>query len=268
MIIKKALEKAQKKLSKASEKPINESQILLSYLLQKDKIYLFANDDLELEKNILDKFFEFIKRRENYEPIEYIINRVSFYSNEFFVDNRVLIPRPETELLIDEVLKLKDITKVVEIGVGSGIISIMLKKLKENFEITAGDVSKKAIEVAKINAKKHNVDIKFIHSNLLDNIDKKFDLIISNPPYISNKFKLEKNLDYEPQNALFGGVNGDEILRDIIDLAVNREIKYLICEMGYDQKDKILEYIKKYTIKNIKFYKDLARFDRGFIIKF
>lgn len=268
MTIKEAISESKNYLIGVADRWIYEAEMLLSHLLQKDRIYLHLNENLELDEHTKKWFFKLLERRSENQPIEYLINSVSFYSDEFYIDCRALIPRPETELLIDEVLKLKDIKRVVEIGVGSGVISVMLKKLKPEWQIVATDISEDAIEVAKVNAKKHNVSIEFIHSNLLDNVDGEFDIIVSNPPYIANEVKLEKNLSYEPQNALFGGEVGDEILRDIIDLAVIRKVKYLACEMGYDQREKILNYIQKYNIKSIEFYRDLAGFDRGFVIKF
>ncbi len=265
MKIKEAIQNSKIYLENVTNRWIYEAQILLSHLLQKDIIYLHLNDNLSLDEDIKLKFFELLKRRANFEPIEYLTNSVNFYSNEFYIDNRALIPRPETELLIDEVLKLNNINKVAEIGVGSGIISIMLKKLNQNLKIVATDISKDALEVAKINADKHNAKIEFIHSNLLDFVNEEFDLIVSNPPYIAKDIKLEKNLSFEPQNALFGGEIGDEILKNIIDLAIKKKVKYLACEMGYDQKEKILNYISS---NKVTFYKDLAGFNRGFVIKF
>jgi release factor glutamine methyltransferase len=191
-----------------------------------------------------------------------------FYSREFYVDSRVLIPRPETELLVDLVVStckgLKR-AKIVEIGTGSGIISIILAILLPKAKIKAIDISNDALDVAKINAKKHGVEdkIEFIQSNLLENVkDNSFDMLVSNPPYIANDEPLHVGLSYEPSLALYGGVVGDEILKDIIDTFKQRDIKYLACEMGYDQREKILSYAN-----NAEFYKDLAGLDRGFIIR-
>jgi len=249
-------------------KSMKEAQILLSYFLNKDQLYLILHENDTLKNQ--EKYFSLIKRAKNSEPIEYITNKVSFYSEEFFIQKGALIPRPETEILIDKVVEISkkfQNPKIAEIGVGSGIISIMLAKLIPNIEITATDISKEAIQIAKKNALHFGVEkkIEFINSSYLENIDKSFDIIVSNPPYIANNFKVAQNLDYEPDIALFGGVEGDEILKNIIDIFIEKKASYLACEMGYDQKESLSQYMTKKGIKNFSFYKDLAGFDRGFI---
>lgn len=216
---------------------------------------------------------EYISRLNNDEPIEYITNKVSFYSNEFFIAQGALIPRPETEILIDITCKLtKDLKSfnLAEIGVGSGIISIMLNRLCKNIHsTTASDISNQALKIASKNISNFELQdkITLVNTNLLDNINQDFDVIVSNPPYIANDYTVENNLSYEPQNALFGGVQGDEILIQIIDLFLSSKAKYLICEMGYDQKEPIKEYLKNNDNIKLSFYKDLSGFDRGFYIE-
>ncbi|NWF66057.1 MAG: peptide chain release factor N(5)-glutamine methyltransferase, partial [Campylobacterales bacterium] len=208
--------------------------------------------------------------RASYEPLEYITNRVSFYSNEFFIDYGALIPRPETELLIDEVLKIaKDGDTIFEIGVGSGIISIMLALNLKNSNIFASDISLEALNVANKNIQNYNLENQIItmNTNLLDGFNQKIDILVSNPPYIKDSYKIDENLKYEPQNALFGGADGDEILKQIIVLAKQRCVKYLVCEMGYDQKESIKNFANSLDLFDIAFYKDYANFDRGFVIK-
>lgn len=271
MKIESCLVKAQNRLRSITDRPLLESEILLSFTLGQSREYLHKNSNDNLGEFEEREFFKLVQRREASEPIEYIVKRVSFYSYDFYVDNRVLIPRPETEILIDKVvnLKLNSIKNIAEVGVGSGIISIMLKKLiKKDINITGTDISSEAVEVAKINAKKHAVKIDFENRNLLDGIDREFDLIVSNPPYIAKSFKIDKNLEYEPQNALFAEDNGLEIIKKLIDVAIEKEVKYLVCEIGYDQREAIEEYLKDKSIDSIEFYKDLASFDRGFVISF
>lgn len=256
MTIKEALKEA----SLILENP-KEASILLRHLLNYDQVQLLLNEQKLLEN--YETYQTLIQRRLSHEPIEYITEKVSFYSEEFFIKQGALIPRPETELLVDCALKIKP-QSVAEIGTGSGIISIMLALLIDDIKITATDISKDALEIAKINAEKFEVShkITFIHTNYLDDIYDEFDMIISNPPYIADGFELEKNLLREPQNALFGGKVGDEMLKEIIDLWKKRETPYLLCEMGYDQKKSMSEYLTKF---DVEFYKDLAKLDRGFI---
>jgi len=267
--VKDALIKATKKLNRVCDIPNKEARILLAFYLQKDQLWLITHDT---EKVVNEDYFELIERRLENEPIEYITNRANFYGEEFFVDSNVLIPRPETELLVDLVVSTcKGIKKpvIVEIGTGSGIISIMLAKLLPNAIIKAVDISNGALDVAQLNAEKHGVEehIKFIHSDLLDNVaDKNFDILVSNPPYIANEESLHVGLSYEPSLALFGGKEGDEILKKIIDTYFDKKIKFLACEMGYDQKSRLTKYLETMEL-TVDFYQDLAGLDRGFIVK-
>ena len=246
-----------------------EARILLEHHLGYTKDYLILHDSDEI--TITKEMQEDIKRVKKSEPIEYITQKVSFYSQEFIITSGVLIPRPETELLIDKVVKvaqdMQDL-KIAEIGVGSAVISIMLSKLLPNISyIVASDINPQAIELSSKNIKLHDIEnIELIHTSLLDKVDKKIDIIVSNPPYIADDYMIQNNLRYEPSNALFGGKIGDEILKQIIDLAFEKDIKYLLCEMGYDQKDKITNYLKDKEYKNLEFYQDYSGFDRGFTL--
>jgi release factor glutamine methyltransferase len=148
----------------------------------------------------------------------------------------------------------------------------MLALLIDDISIIAVDINDKALELAKSNAIKHGVEdkITFIKSDLYNEIsnDEKFDMCVSNPPYIADNFKLERNVMYEPSNALFGGNRGDELLENIITQTANRNIKYLYCEMGYDQKKPLTKFINQFNIKELEFYEDLAKLDRGFTLEF
>jgi release factor glutamine methyltransferase len=265
MTIKEALQEGSQRLKNGKE-----ARILLSHYLQKDILSLIL-----IEQEILtnhEGYFALIERAKENEPIEYITQKVSFYSEEFFIKKGALIPRPETEILIDKVLQeVKGYKKpnILEIGVGSGVISIMIAYLLKEVEITATDISKEALEIATINTKAFGVEdkITFHHTPYQEGIEKHFDIIISNPPYIANGTSLEKNLSYEPDIALFGGENGDEVLKKVIDIAYQQSPTILCCEMGYDQKESLSEYMKDKGIFDIKFYKDFSGFDRGFIAK-
>jgi release factor glutamine methyltransferase len=252
------------------ERAQREAQLLLLHYLNRDELWLITNQNTEIE--IAEDFFTLVDRRAKNEPLEYITNRVSFYSREFYVDEGALIPRPETELLIDEVLKRvsQDTQETfVEVGVGSGIISIMLALTFKNAKFIAVDISLKALEVAKKNIQQFGLDerIELRHGSLLDQVDEHIDYLVSNPPYIAHDASLESNLSYEPQNALFGGEIGDEIIQQLLDEVLKRKIKFFSCEMGYDQKDKIKNYLKNKYYKSLDFYKDLSDFDRGFTLE-
>ncbi len=273
MTIKETIKKYAPRLKYVTHIPAKEIEILMLHILGKNTIWLHLNynepflDEKELEK--------LVKKREDNYPIEYLINKATFYGENFIVEPKVLIPRPETEILVDNAIEIikefKREVKVVEIGTGSGIISVMLALLIEDIQIIAVDINEKALELARRNAAKHKVEhkIQFRLSNLYENImDEDIDMTISNPPYIANDYKLPKNVKYEPSNALFGGEVGDELLKDIIKGTYEKRIKYLLCEMGYDQKKPLEKYLNEFEIENYSFYQDYEKFDRGFTVEF
>jgi len=248
-----------------------EAQLLLMHHLQKDELWLISNQQTEVSNP--DALYVMVHRRAKNEPIEYITNSVSFYSQEFFIDKGALIPRPETELLIDEVIKhypdLDASIRFVEVGVGSGIISIILAQHFKNAKFIAVDISQAAINIARENLKRFSLEdrVELRLGSLLDEVSEDIDYLISNPPYIADDAKLESNLSYEPQNALFGGKIGDEIINELLDEVLRRRINFFTCEIGYDQKDKIQNYLKNTSFKGLEFYKDYSKFDRGFTLK-
>lgn len=253
------------------ERASREAQLLLMYHLGVDELWLLTHQEDEIKES--ERLLEWVGRRAKNEPLEYITQRVSFYSEEFFIAHGALIPRPETELLIDEVLKnIEDKSApltIAEVGVGSGIISIMLAKFLPNARFIAVDISKDAIAIAQKNIQKFGLSnrIELREGSLLEPVTEHIDYLVSNPPYIANAAPLESNLSYEPQNALFGGEEGDEIIKELLDELLKREINFFSCEMGYDQKDKIRNYLKKTSIKSLSFYKDYSDFDRGFTLR-
>ncbi len=273
MTIKDSVRKYSKELKYITHIPAKEVEILIGYLLDKNNIWLHLHANEEFPK---DKELErLVKKRATNYPIEYIINKASFYGETFIAKKGVLIPRPETELLIEKAYELfknrKETINIVEIGTGSGIISIMLALLLKNVKIIAVDINKNALELAQENAIKHQVDdkIEFRLSNLYENISEdNIYLTISNPPYIANNYKLPENVKFEPTSALFGGHIGDELLKDIIKDTYNKNILYLLCEIGYDQKKPLEEYFKRFNIEEYSFYQDYEKFDRGFTVKF
>lgn len=245
--------------------------LLMSYLGVKIE-WIFLNLNRELED--ADGYFALAKRFANHEPLEYITGAAGFYGLIFNVKKGVLIPRPETEILVEKSLEVlsnlparKDPPLVAEIGVGSGIISICLA-LNSNAKIIASDISDDALNLARENAAKFGVEdrIEFVKCAYLDQIYGQFDLLVSNPPYIAQDYELDKFVLNEPHEALFGGAAGDEILKNIILVAKNRGVKYLACEMGYDQKAS-LESVLELSGFEAEFYRDLAGFDRGFVAR-
>lgn len=253
------------------ESPRREAELLLMAYLQKDQLFFITHQDDMVDDND-PKLCEWIEMRSRNVPLEYLTNRVSFYSREFYIDEGALIPRPETEHLIDEVLARVSADKavtVVEVGVGSGIISILLALHLPNARFIAVDISAKALAVARCNIESFGLlnRIELREGDLLSCIEEKIDVLVSNPPYIAHNAPLETNLSYEPQNALFGGEIGDEIIRRLLDAVYERRIPLFACEMGYDQRLKVQEYLKPFAVQSLDFYTDYASFDRGFVLK-
>lgn len=269
-LIKDILKEITAALNPHIERASREAQLLLMHHLDVDELWLLTNQNLHVDN--CQKLFEWAERRAKNEPLEYITKKVSFYSEEFFIAEGALIPRPETELLIDEVIKnVKDKNSnltFAEVGVGSGIISIMLAKTFPNAKIIAVDISEAALKIAKINIEKFGLQerIELRLGSLLEPISEHVDYLVSNPPYIANDFKLDTNLSYEPQNALFGGTVGDEIIKELLDEVLSRNINFFSCEIGYDQQDKIRNYLNNKPLKKLEFYKDFSGFDRGFTL--
>lgn len=269
LVVRDILKEATQKLAAANiPRAPREAQLLLMAHLNVDELWLITHQNDSIEESAL--YWEWVERRAKNEPFEYITNRVSFYAEEFYIDEGALIPRPETELLVDEVLKnIPDHEApylFAEVGVGSGIISIMLAKKLKNARFIAVDISPAALGVAQKNIEKFGLSqrVELRLGSLLDPVPEEIDYLVSNPPYIEDGIALESNLSYEPQNALYGGKVGDEIIKKLLDEVLKQKIKYFTCEMGYDQQDKIQNYLKSENFTSLQFYKDYSSFDRGF----
>ena len=249
-----------------------DSEILMAQAIKKKREFLILNSSFTIDKKDLRIFYELIEKRLTREPIAYITNKKSFWNSEFFVTKDTLIPRPDTELIIENVLKFtknKESLRILDIGIGSGCILLSILKEKKNFYGTGIDISKKCLKISKINAINLKVDhrLKLIKTDVDKFISSKYDLIVSNPPYIVKK-KL-KYLDrdvvkYEPTQALNGGIDGLSEIRKVINKSSEliKKKGRLILEIGFDQKNKVINLLNKegFYINNI--YKDLADNDR------
>jgi release factor glutamine methyltransferase len=259
-----------KRLADVVQSPRREAESLFRAYLQKDQLWLITHSDDLIEST--PKLLEWITRRSQHEPLEYITHDVSFYSQNFYIESGVLIPRPETELLIDQLLLHVDRERectIVEVGIGSGIISIVLAQHLPKARFIGVDINPKALEVARRNSKKFGLEdrIELRESDLLDCVSEPIDFLVSNPPYIALDAPLETNLSYEPDEALFGGSIGDEIIQKLLDEVTRRQIECFACEMGYDQKSRVEAYLSDFKVQSLEFYKDYAGFDRGFIVR-
>ena len=236
----------------------NEQKLALEQVLNLSGPELIINKDRKLTKKEYKKYKKINKKLNKGIPIQYILKNTNFYGKEFYINKNVLIPRPETEELVritNELIKkhFKEDINILDIGTGSGIIAITLKLLNKNYHVTATDISRKALRVAQKNSKKHNTEIKFIKTDLFKDIEDKYNVIISNPPYIDiNSKDIEPKVKQnEPHIALFAKNKGlyyyEQILKNIERII---EEKYIISfEIGENQGKKIEKLAKKYLPK-------------------
>lgn len=288
------------KEAKISARARLEAEMILAHTLKKERIFLHAHSQEPLDRFSAERFMRYISRRCAGEPVEYIIEKVGFYGRSLYVSAGALIPRPESEILVDKaraaILEILDKSieskiSVLEVGVGSGAVLCTLACEFPQIQFYGSDFSAEALFNAFFNI--YNLGLKNvrifnanlldflapIESNLIESksanskqfaIPRHFELIISNPPYIPNKEakNLPKPLAYEPKSALFGGERGSEILEKLILQTSQFAQPRLICEMGFDQREAIKNIMKNIKHKKLEFYKDLSGLDRGFEVIF
>ncbi len=274
MTIQKAIDFAIEKLEKVG---IDDAKIDAFLLLEAgigiDKAKYYLDKEKEISKEEEKRFFDMIDRRVNHEPCQYIIGKTNFMGFDINVNKNVLIPRQDTESVVEETLKrIPSNAKVLDMCTGSGCIAIALKKLKENIDVYAVDISTDALEVAKKNIDENNCDIKLIQSDLFENIedDLFFDVIVSNPPYVTDE-EYEKLLpevkNFEPKLALVAGKEGLDIYKRLI-LEAKKHLKddgMVSLEIGCNQAKDVSDILEENGYHNIEVLKDLPGLDRNVI---
>ena len=243
-----------------------EARVLIKYILNKNEINIIANENIELSNENKKQLLESIEKIKKGYPLQYITHYQEFMGIKFEVNENVLIPQPDTEVLVEKTIKIvqkcypkednRNI-KILDLCTGSGAIAISLKKYLPSVQVFASDISKKALEIAKTNAKKNDVQIKLIESNMFENINEKFDIVVSNPPYIKTDeiTKLSNQVQNEPRLALDGGKDGLDFYRIIQKNIKNYlyENGMLLMEIVYDQSQAVAS-----MFKNSKLVKDYA----------
>lgn len=253
-----------------------ECELLLAETLGVDKETIFRDHTRVLDVLQEERFRSFWYRRSQGEPVAYILQKKEFYGLEFFVDPRVMIPRPETELLVDEVLSFLKQTKfrearILDMGTGSGNIALTLAKFLPQASVTASDLSQDALEVCRLNAQRHRVSLEICQSDLLDAFrDESFDVIVANLPYIGTRehhFVSQECMQYEPHTALFSGEDGLECYRRLFHQMCQLPWKprFLCGEIGFLQGPVIFELLRRFfPHAQVMIQQDFAGLDRIF----
>ena len=252
--------------------PLLDAEILMAKTINKDRDYILLNSSNSINKNDLNNFYNLIEQRSLGNPVAYLIKKKSFWKLEFFITKDTLIPRPDTELIVENILKLtkqKSKINILDIGVGSGCIIVSILKERENFRGTGIDLSKKCLIISKKNALAHKVSSRLkLYKSDVDKFNLgKYDLIVSNPPYIKTcKLKyLEKDVaDFEPKLALNCGLDGLSEIRKVINKSselIKKNGKFIL-EIGFYQKSKVINLLKKEGFYINSSQKDLANNDR------
>ncbi|KRQ87753.1 Release factor glutamine methyltransferase [Caloramator mitchellensis] len=265
-----------KEILNKHNKQEHEAEILIGHVLNKDKLYLYCNPDEKLTDEQKSKLENALSQRISGRPLQYIIGYWEFYGNKFLVKEGVLIPRPDTEVLVEKALELiKDIKcpRIIDIGCGSGAISISIAKERDGSQVFAVDIEDVPLELTKQNAILNKVDdrVKVVKSNLLSAFDENsfesFDLIVSNPPYIKDEeiaTLMDEVRKFEPITALSGGVDGLYFYREITSQSKKflKKGGFIAYEIGHNQGEEVKTILYQNGFDEIKLYKDYAGLDR------
>lgn len=258
-----------KALQKANiENPQLNAELIISHVLKIKRLDIYLHLEKEISDIQLNTILEIASRREKHEPLQYILGETEFYGYKIKVSNSVLIPRPETELLVEKIIKdEKKVNSILEIGTGSGAIVIALAKNLNTNKIDAVDISESALKIAQQNAVLNNVEINFFRSDIFENVTDIYDIIISNPPYISlTEYELlpKEIKDHEPRSALQAENNGLYFYKKILQKAKEHltESGKIYFEIGYDQTEEISKIAKENGYQEVEIFQDLNGFDR------
>ncbi len=279
--IKETVSEGIKKLKKREfNNPFLEAYMILEYLLNKEKLFLITHENEEIEEETYNRYLRLIEKRNTGYPIQYIVHNQEFMGINFYLDEDVLIPRPDTEVLVENAIKIaksdyfphKNI-KALDIGTGSGAIAVSFGYYCRDAEVVGVDINPKAVEVARKNVNENNLDnVNIIKGDLFmekfDFPNEKYDIIMSNPPYIKSedikKLQLEVS-QYEPKNALDGGASGLKFHSQILKIIPNylNDKSVLIMEIGWDQSEEVVNIMRKIKgFKKVEVKKDITKKDR------
>ena len=258
--------------SKFIPNPLLDAEILMAKTINKDRNYILLNSSNPINKNDLNNFYKLIEKRSLGNPVAYLTKKKSFWNSDFFITKDILIPRPDTELVVENILRLtkqKSKINILDIGIGSGCIIVSILKERENFRGTGIDLSKKCLIISKKNAIAQKVSSRLkLYKSDVDKFNLgKYDLVVSNPPYIKTfdlKYLERDVAKFEPRLALNGGLDGLSEIRKVIKKTselIKKNGKFIL-EIGFDQKNKVIELLKRKGFYINSIQKDLANNDR------
>jgi len=247
------------------DSPRLDAELLLAEAMGTGRAALIAGPERTLERDQARRFGEWVRRRRGREPVAYVLGTKGFRTIELVVDQRVLIPRPETEHVVEAALGLPVGARVADVGTGSGAIALSLKAERPDLEVVATDASAQALEVARANADRLGLDVAFAHGDLLDPVQGPLDAVLSNPPYVAEGDRLSLAAEitrFEPAAALFAGADGLAVLRRLVPAAAARGARLLALEVGAGQAEAVAALIRDAGWPEVEAHRDLAGIER------
>lgn len=244
------------------DSPRLDAELLLAHVLKTDRAGLVLRAGEEASPDVRTRYLALLVRRVRHEPIAYILGRRGFRNLDLVVDPRVLIPRPETELLVEVGLGLPRGVRVVDVGTGSGAIALALKQERPDLHVVGLDVSAGALSVARMNAQRLRLDVEWVEGDLLGSIE--CDAVLANLPYIRADAELPADvIEFEPRGALFSGGDGLDLIRGLVGQVAGRSrVRTIALEIGFDQGAKVLELLTAAGFTEVECVRDLAGLDR------
>lgn len=250
----------------ASQSPALDAELLLAFALGVDRAALITDPQREVTGPPVRLFQDLVRRRSvGHEPVAYLVASKGFRSIELEVDSRVLVPRPETELLVELALALPQAARVLDVGSGSGAIALALKQERPDLTVCGSDISAKALELARRNAERLELDVEFFEADLLTGIAGQWDAILSNPPYIAESQRAALPVEvigHEPELALMAGADGLDVIRPLISAAAQSKARLLAIELGAGQAGAVAQLVAAAGFTKVAAHADLAGIER------